>query len=96
METRSQRVEEIMSALKQYTQERWKEICDIEEPMAVWITGKQMTELMKDKARLDFLLGENHPIAIEVEITFGGDEKKLYYLEDRESIDKAMRGEPIY
>ena len=85
-----------MSALKPYTQERWKEICDIAEPMAVWITGKQMTELMKDKARLDFLLGENHPIAIEVEITFGGDEKKLYYLEDRESIDKAMRGEPIY
>lgn len=68
----------------------------VEETMGYLDMMSELAELRKDKARLDFLLGENHPIAIEVEITFGGDEKKLYYLEDRESIDKAMRGEPIY
>lgn len=33
---------------QQYTPERWKEICDLQEPAAVWLDGKQMTELMKN------------------------------------------------
>ena len=35
---------------QQYTPERWKEICDVQEPAAVWLDGKQMTELMKNQA----------------------------------------------
>ena len=35
---------------RQYTPERWKEICDLQEPAAVWLDGKQMTELMKNQA----------------------------------------------
>lgn len=31
---------------QQYTPERWKEICDIQEPAAVWLDGKQMTGLI--------------------------------------------------
>ena len=41
---------------QQYTPESWKEICDIQEPAAVWIEGKQMTDLMKDKERISWLL----------------------------------------
>ncbi len=35
---------------RQYTPERWKEICEVQEPAAVWLDGKQMTELMKNQA----------------------------------------------
>jgi len=41
---------------QQYTPESWKEICDIQEPAAVWLDGKQMTDLMKDNERLDWIL----------------------------------------
>jgi hypothetical protein len=51
---------------------------------------EENAELRKDKARLDFLLSENHPLAIEIEITHGWDQRKLDYLCDRESIDKVM------
>jgi hypothetical protein len=34
---------------QQYTPARWKEICNLQEPAAVWIDGKQMTELMKNQ-----------------------------------------------
>ena len=41
---------------QQYTPESWKEICDIQEPAAVLLNGKQMTDLMKDKERISWLL----------------------------------------
>ena len=41
---------------RQYTPEYWKRICEIQEPAAVWLNGKQVTEFMKDKERLDWLL----------------------------------------
>jgi len=41
---------------QQYTPESWKEICDIQEPAAVWLDAKQMTDLMKDNERLDWIL----------------------------------------
>jgi hypothetical protein len=61
---------------QQYTPERWKEICDVQEPAAVWLDGKQMTELMKDKERLDWVLSH----------------AGQYWLSLREDINKEMEG----
>jgi hypothetical protein len=44
---------------REITPEHWKTLCDIEEPVAVMVSGKQMTELMKDKERLDWLFKNN-------------------------------------
>ena len=59
---------------REITPEYWKTLCDIQEPVAVMVSGKQMTELMKDKERLDWLI-EN---------------ASAYWVYTREDIDKAM------
>jgi len=69
--------------LQQYTSESWKEICDIQEPAAVWLDGKQMTELMKDRERLDWLIDNNCEI-------YEPDTALLFCDCDRESIDEMM------
>ena len=68
---------------QQYTSESWKEICDIQEPAAIWLNGKQMTDLMKDKERLDWLIDNNCEI-------YEPDTALLYCDCDRESIDEMM------
>lgn len=48
---------------QQYTPERWKELCAVQEPAAVWLDGKQMTELMQDKeARITAECHEIHEV----------------------------------
>ena len=69
--------------LQQYTSESWKEICDIQEPAAVWLDGKQMTELMKDRERIDWLIDNNCEI-------YEPDTALLFCDCDRESIDEMM------
>jgi len=75
---------------RQYTPERWKEICDLQEPAAVWLDGKQMTELMKDKERLDWLI-DNASISM-LRKDEDGEEwwVELSYNEGREDIDTSM------
>ena len=75
---------------RQYTPERWKEICDVQEPAAVWLDGKQMTELMKDKERLDWLI-DNASISM-LRKDEDGEEwwVELSYSEAREDIDEEM------
>jgi len=68
---------------QQYTPESWKEICDIQEPAAVWLNGKQMTDLMKDNERLDWLIDNNCEI-------YEPQTALLYCDCDRESIDEMM------
>jgi hypothetical protein len=40
----------------QYTPEEWEAACKYAEPCAVWLDGKQMTRLMKEKARFAKLM----------------------------------------
>jgi len=68
---------------QQYNPKRWKELCDVEEPAAIWLNGKQMTDLMKDKERLDWLIDNNCEI-------YEPDTALLYCDCDRESIDEMM------
>jgi len=74
----------------QYTPERWKAICDVQEPAAVWLYGKHMTELMKDKERLEWLI-DNASISM-LRKDEDGEEwwVELNYSEAREDIDKLI------
>ena len=68
---------------QQYNSESWKELCDIQEPAAIWLDGKQMTDLMKDRERLDWLIDNNCEI-------YEPDTALLFCDCDRESIDEMM------
>jgi hypothetical protein len=69
----------------QYTPESWATTCEHEEPCAVWLDGSQMTQLMKDKEMLDWLLSR----AI-VQYYPDADPEYLHRIESREDINKAI------
>lgn len=70
-----------------WTLERFKGLCDIKMPEAAMVSGPQLLELLKDSARLDWLL--NHGCALH-EGLMG-----LCSFKDptREDIDAAMEAE---
>ena len=39
--------------IKEWTSEQWENICSIQRPDALWISGEQMDELMKLKSSLN-------------------------------------------
>ena len=74
----------------QYTPEEWEAACHYAEPIAVWLDGKQMTRLMKEAARLEWLLSDNmshlkggHRMCI-----VNRDDEWIW---DRQEIDEAMK-----
>ncbi len=74
---------------REITPEYWKTLCDIEEPVAVMVSGKQMTELMKDKERLDWLI--DYAYIHFYRVDDGGEwEMELDASDARNHIDKEM------
>ena len=74
----------------QYTPESWRDACEFVEPCAVWLDGPQMTQLIKDNERLDWILSNN---MVKGEWETSGDDDRIQYqviYPDREAIDKEI------